>query len=90
MLNGASISRGWPATGVWELAANRSLHRKPLAEIAGDKVILAAVENPPRTCETRAIGTFLPEVLARYGFDRPEASQRMADESLTGIDWRVS
>ena len=89
MISAASISRGWPATGVWELGANRSVERKSPAEIAGDEVILAAAENPPRTCETRAIGTLIPDVLARYGLDRPVASARTVDEALEGIDLRV-
>ena len=74
MISGVSVSRGWPAMGVWELAGNRRLERKSSAETAGDEVVLAAVENPPRTGETRAIGALIPDVLARYGLNAAVAS----------------
>src|SRR5262249_53188833 len=70
MLSGAAnLSRGLPAIGVLSLAGNQRLKTKSPVEIAGDDVLLAAVENPPRICETRSIGALIPDVLARYGLN---------------------
>jgi hypothetical protein len=68
MISGAAdISRGWPAVHVLKVANDQKLNAKSPSEIAGDDVVLSAVEHPPRIGETRPIAALLPDVLARYG-----------------------
>jgi hypothetical protein len=75
MLSGAAnVSRGLPAIGVLSLAGNQRLKAKSPVEIAGDEVVLTAVENPPRTNETRPIAALIPDVLARYGLNTASGS----------------
>jgi len=74
MLSGtANISRGLPAISVLHLAGDRRLNVKSPTEITSDEVVLTAVENPPRTCETRPLAALIPDVLARYGLDTATA-----------------
>ena len=86
MIHGASFSRGWPATGVWELAGNRRIEAKSPLETAGDEVVLAAVANPPRICETRPIAALIPDVLARYGLNRSGGVEAGNSEEVGGVD----
>jgi len=74
MISGAAnISRGWPAIHVFDLANDQKRSAKSPSQLAGDEVILAAVEHPPRIGETRPIAALLPYVLARYGLNTTNA-----------------
>lgn len=66
----ADFSRGWPATSVLRLGAERPMERRPETERRGAEVVLAAVEHPPRIGEVRPIGSLVSEVLSRYGLSQ--------------------
>ena len=61
------------------------------------EVVLAAVENPPRTCEMQPIAALIPDVLARYGLntdsallsDAVSAAKHPAVDTGTSIDVSV-
>jgi hypothetical protein len=58
--------QGWPATAVIRLEPQRRLERRPEQAASAEKVLLAALEHPPRIGEVRPLGAILPQVLARY------------------------
>jgi hypothetical protein len=83
MLSGAAnISRGWPAIQVLNLAGNQNVKFKSPPEMAGDEVVLSALQHPPRVGETRSIAALLPDVLARYGLPVADAHQESIDVSV--------
>ena len=77
MLSGAlNISHGLPAIGILNLASNRNLNVRPSVEVAGDEVLLSAIENPPRIGDVRPISTLMADVLARYGLKEGDSRGR--------------
>jgi len=74
MLSGAvNISHGLPAIGVLNLSADRKRGVRPAVEIAGDEVVLCAVENAPRIGDIQPISALMADVLARYGLKKGDS-----------------
>ena len=79
------FSRGWPATSVLRLTAERPVERRPEMERRGAEVVLVAVQNPPRIGEVRPISSLVSQVLERYGLSQQAGEERL-HEGTTEFD----